>query len=104
MRLKERATDRDKAVTMTAFRRQLKAIEAWGTQAPQALDTICKPVLVANGDHDIMVPSENSRDLARRIPGAELILYSDAGHGGIFRYHDAFIKKAKAFLASGAVA
>lgn len=99
-RLKERTTDRDRAVSLKAFLRQLKAIKAWGRQAPQPLDTIRKPVLVANGDHDIMVPSGNSADLARRIPGAELVLYPDAGHGGIFQYHDAFLPKAKAFLAA----
>lgn len=99
-RLKERTRGRDKAVSLKAFLRQLKAIKAWGLQAPQPLDTIAKPVLVANGDHDIMVPSENSADLARRIPGAQLVLYPDAGHGGIFQYHDAFLTKAKAFLAA----
>lgn len=97
-RLKERTHDHDKPVSLKAFLRQLKAIKAWGLQAPQPLDTIRMPVLVANGDHDIMVPSENSTDLARRIPGAELVLYPDAGHGGIFQYHDAFLTKAKAFL------
>ncbi|MGN7714868.1 alpha/beta fold hydrolase [Agrobacterium radiobacter] len=98
-RLKERTRDRDKMVPLRAFLRQLKAIKAWGLQAPHSLDTIRTPVLVANGDHDIMVPSENSSDLARRIPGAELVLYPDAGHGGIFQYHDAFLAKAKKFLA-----
>ncbi|GEO86753.1 MULTISPECIES: alpha/beta fold hydrolase [Alphaproteobacteria] len=34
----------------------------------------------------------------RRIPNAQLVLYPDAGHGGIFQYHDAFLAKAKAFL------
>ncbi|MDI6028691.1 alpha/beta hydrolase [Corticibacterium sp. UT-5YL-CI-8] len=97
-RLKERKKDRDKAVSLKTFLRQLKAIKAWGQQAPQPLNTIRTPVLVANGDHDIMVPSENSADLARRIPGAELVLYPDAGHGGIFQYRDAFLTKAKAFL------
>ena len=99
-RLKERTRDRDRAVSLTAFLRQLKAIKAWGLQAPQKLDAVRAPVLVANGDHDIMVPSENSSDMARRIPGAELVLYPDAGHGGIFQYHEAFLAKAKAFLAS----
>lgn len=99
-RLKERTRDRDTAVPLGAFRRQLKAIEAWGRQAPQPLETIARPVLVANGDHDIMVPSENSSDLARRIPGAKLVLYPDAGHGGIFQYHDAFFERATAFLAA----
>lgn len=97
-RLKERTRDRDKAVPPKAFLRQLKAIKAWGRQTAQPLDAIRKPVLVANGDHDIMVPSENSADMARRIPGAELILYPDAGHGGIFQYHDAFVAKARPFL------
>lgn len=98
-RLKERTKDRDNAVSLKAFLRQLKTIKGWGLQAPQTLNTIDKPVLVVNGDHDIMVPSENSSDLARRIPGAELVFYPDAGHGGIFQYHDAFMTKAKAFLA-----
>ncbi|KRA61636.1 alpha/beta hydrolase [Caulobacter sp. Root655] len=97
-RLTERETNRDKKVTTTAFLRQLKAIEAWGKQAPQDLGTIDKPVLVANGDHDIMVPSRNSIDLARRLPNAELVLYEDAGHGGIFQYQEAFARKALAFL------
>jgi hypothetical protein len=37
--------------------------------------------------------------MAQRIPGAKPVLYPDAGHGGIFQYHDAFLKEAKAFLA-----
>ena len=97
-RLKERKADRDKPITLAAFLRQLKAIKAWGKQAPQDLSVILKPILVANGDQDIMVPSSNSIDLARRLPNAELVLYEDAGHGGIFQYHETFVKKALAFL------
>ena len=97
-RLQERKADRDKSIAVGAFLRQLKAIKAWGTQAQQDLGAIRKPVLVANGDQDKMVPSGNSIDLARRLPNAELVLYEDAGHGGIFQYHEAFVKKALAFL------
>ena len=97
-RLKVRDAHRDAAVTPKVFLRQLKAITAWGTQPPQDLGVIRQPVLIANGDHDIMVPSENSRDLARRIPGAELVFYPDAGHGGIFQYHELFADRAIAFL------
>jgi pimeloyl-ACP methyl ester carboxylesterase len=97
-RLKERKADRDKPITMAAFLRQLKAIKAWGQQPPQDLGAIRKPILVANGDHDIMVPSRNSVDLARRLPNSELVLYEDAGHGGIFQYHEAFVSKALEFL------
>lgn len=98
-RLKERRTNRDKAVGLGPMLRQLKAITAWGLQPPQPLETIRHKVLVANGDHDIMVPSENSTAMAHRIPGAKLILYRDAGHGGIFQYYDAFLDEATAFLA-----
>jgi pimeloyl-ACP methyl ester carboxylesterase len=45
-----------------------------------------------------MVPSLNSTDLARRIPGAQLEIYQDAGHGGIFRNHADFVPKALSFL------
>jgi pimeloyl-ACP methyl ester carboxylesterase len=97
-RLKERTADRDKPVTIAAFLRQLEAIKAWGKQAQQDLGAIRKPALVVNGDQDKMVPSRNSIDLARRLPKAELVLYEDAGHGGIFQYHEAFVKKALEFL------
>jgi pimeloyl-ACP methyl ester carboxylesterase len=97
-RLKERTENRDKPVSIRAFIAQLKAIHAWGLRPPADLSRIHHPVLVANGDHDKMVPSSNSVDLARRLPNAELVLYEDAGHGGIFQYHEAFVKKALEFL------
>lgn len=99
-RLTERKTGRDKGPSPRAFLRQLAAIQAWGRQAPQDLGRIKIPVLVANGDNDIMVPTTNSHDMARRIPGAELVIYPDAGHGGIFQYHDQFVPKALSFLAA----
>lgn len=98
-RLKERKAGRDKAPTPRVFMRQLKAITAWGKQAPQDLDRLRMPVLIANGDNDIMVPTVLSRDMARRIPDAQLVIYPDAGHGGIFQYHAEFVPKALQFLA-----
>jgi pimeloyl-ACP methyl ester carboxylesterase len=97
-RLNERTENRDKPVSIAAFRAQLKAIRAWGRQRPGDLSRIPHPVLVANGDHDKMVPSSNSVDVARRLPNADLVLYEDAGHGGVFQYHGAFVKKALEFL------
>jgi pimeloyl-ACP methyl ester carboxylesterase len=97
-RLKERKTGRDKGPTPKAFLRQLKAIKAWGRQAPQDLGRINIPVLIANGDKDIMVPTVNSTDMAGRIPGAQLVIYEDAGHGGIFQNHADFVPKALSFL------
>jgi pimeloyl-ACP methyl ester carboxylesterase len=97
-RIKERKVDRDKAAAFGALMRQRKAIEAWGRQAPQDLGSIKIPVMVVNGETDIMVPTVNSTDLARRIPLAELVLYKDAGHGGIFQYYADFVVKALSFL------
>jgi pimeloyl-ACP methyl ester carboxylesterase len=89
---------RDKEPTPGAFLRQLKAVKAWGKQAPQDLGSIRIPVLIANGDNDIMVPTANSIDMARRIPGAQLVIYKDAGHGGIFQHYADFVSKALSFL------
>jgi pimeloyl-ACP methyl ester carboxylesterase len=98
-RLKERTQSRDKRISPRAFRAHLKAIHRWGLQEPADLSTILHPVLVANGESDRMVPSKNSVDLAERLPHGELIpLYPDAGHGGIFQYHEQFVPKALDFL------
>jgi pimeloyl-ACP methyl ester carboxylesterase len=98
-RLKERTEDRDKPISIGAFRAQLGAIHAWGMQQPSDLSTIQKPVFLANGDHDRMVPTPNTVDLARRLPNSELKIYPDAGHGGIFQFHDEFVAQALDFLA-----
>ena len=97
-RLHERSENRVKPVSIPAFITQLRAIHKWGCQPPADLSRIKHPVLVANGDHDKMVPSINSTDMARRIPNAELVLYDDAGHGGIFQYHKQFVPRVLRFL------
>ena len=99
-RLKARTDDRDKAIAVRAFRTQLKAIHAWGLEQPSDLSRIQHHVLVANGDDDRMVPTSNSYDLARRLPNATLRIYPDAGHGGIFQFHERFVREALEFLGS----
>ena len=98
-RLKERTVDRDAPVAVKAFQTQLKAIKKWGRSVPADLSTISQPTLIANGDHDRMVPSVLSEDLHRRIKGSELVIYPDSGHGGIFQFHQAFAPVAVEFLA-----
>lgn len=97
-RLKERTHDRDKAISPISYSNQLKAIHRWGMERPQDLSVIHQPVLVANGESDRMVPSKNSADLARRLPNGELVIYPDAGHGGIFQFHRQFVETALEFL------
>ena len=98
-RLKERSANRDKEITMSAYFAQLDALKAWGSKQPADLSVIKQPVLVANGDQDRMVPTANSQDLARRLPNSTLIIYPDAGHGGVFQYHAEFVPAALEFLA-----
>ncbi|MEU0884453.1 alpha/beta hydrolase [Lentzea sp. NPDC005914] len=97
-RLKERRTGRDKSISLRSYGAQLKAIHRWGLEQPADLSVIRRPVLVANGESDRMVPSSNSTDLARRLPDARLTLYPDAGHGGIFQFHAEFVEEALEFL------
>ena len=99
-RLEERTTDRDAPMKLSGFRTQLKAIKTWGRGAPDDLSVITQPTLIANGDHDRMVPSVLSEDLHRRIAGSELVIYPGSGHGGIFQFHDRFAPVAVAFLAA----
>jgi pimeloyl-ACP methyl ester carboxylesterase len=98
-RLKERSENRDKEITITAYVAQLRALSAWGQKEPADLSVVKHPVLIVNGDDDRMVPTTNSRDLARRLPNSTLVIYPDAGHGGVFQFHADFVPKALEFLA-----
>ena len=97
-RLEERTEDRDKPITVKAFRTQLKAIKRWGRSTPGDLSAITQPTLIANGDNDRMVPSVLSEDMHRRIAGSQLTIYPDSGHGAIFQYHHEFVSSAIKFI------
>ena len=98
--LKERTQDRDRAISLQARRAQLAAIKAAGLSEPDDLSLITQPVLVANGDHDLMVASSLSADMACRLPNAKLTIYPDSGHGGVFQHHQAFVREVLDFLAN----
>ena len=97
-RLKERTENRDKAISLRSYGAQLKAIHRWGKAQQVDLSRIHQPVLVVNGESDRMVPTTNSVDLTRRLPHSDLVVYPDAGHGGIFQFHEEFVAKALEFL------
>lgn len=98
-RLKERSENRDKDISVSALLAQLEALRHWGKIAAADLSVVKHPVLVVNGDDDRMVPTKNTRDLARRLPNSTLIIYPDAGHGGMFQFHADFVPRALEFLA-----
>ena len=98
-RLQERTVDRDTPISVSSYFAQLKACRRWGKEEPHDLSLIRQPVLLANGDNDRMLPTPNTLDMARRLPNNELVIYPDAGHGGIFQFHEQFVEKALEFLA-----
>jgi len=61
------------------YTRQAEAI--MGHDTYDRLPNIKAPTLVIAGDADKIVPFENSKLLASRIPGAELIILEKMGHG-----------------------
>ena len=97
-RLKERTHGRDKKISLQARLAQVKAIRAAGVHEPDDLSLITHPVFIANGDHDLMVASSHSADMARRIPNSRLTIYPNSGHGGIFQHHREFVAEALEFL------
>lgn len=78
----------------TALSEFLGNKNGWFARLPE----IATPVLVANGDRDAACPAINSVILAREIPGAQLAIYPDAGHGFHFQYAARFAADAAAFL------
>jgi len=98
-RLQERTVDRDTPISIKSYFAQLRACYGWGKEEPHDLSHVRQPVLLVNGDQDRMLPTPNTLDMARRLPNNELVIYPDAGHAGIFQFHEQFVEKALEFLA-----
>ena len=62
-----------------ALQRQFMAVVQFNTY--ERLHQIAAPTLIVTGTEDQVVPAENSRILAERIPGARLVELEGAGHG-----------------------
>jgi len=102
-RLQLRANDRDIPGSNETAGAQAKAIISHGYQKDNGYNqllAIKNPVLIVNGTSDLIVPSINSFVLSQYIPNSKLIIWSDAGHGGLFQYHVDFIREVDHFLAS----
>jgi pimeloyl-ACP methyl ester carboxylesterase len=99
-RLAERTAALDKPVSSQARLAQLRAITSAGVHPADDLSRITFPVFVANGDKDLMVASEHSKDMAARLPDSRLRIYPDSGHGGVFQYHQDFVPEVLDFLGS----
>lgn len=47
-----------------------------------------------------MVPTVNTYDMDRRFPDSRIVIYSDAGHGGVFQAHESFVPTLVDFLSA----
>jgi pimeloyl-ACP methyl ester carboxylesterase len=103
-RISSRSAEPDGQTDLAVRDAQLEAITRWGIPDPSKLArlaAITQPTLVANGDDDPMMITENSRLLAEHLPDARLRIYADSGHGFLDQYPEEFGDDVRAFLNDG---
>lgn len=83
--------------TPESARRQAMAIAGFSTY--RRLPFIKSPTLVMAGTEDILIPPENSRVLANRIPNARLRFFEGAGHRFTAQFPVEVAAEIKEFLA-----
>jgi len=96
-----REDDRDQRPGEEVRDAQFDAITQWGiadTSRLSRLAGITKPVLIAAGDNDIMIPTENAWLMARHLPDARVRIYPDSGHGFLFQWPEQFAGLVYSFL------
>ena len=91
-----RAIDHPYPVALHAYLRQTEAVLGHDTR--DRLHLIRCPTLVAVGAQDLLTPPVLSEDLARRIPGARLLLLPELGHGGLWEAPETFNRVCLDFL------
>jgi len=107
-RINERREDRSDYVNPEQTARQAGAAGRWFTPGNEAsgsydrLHELKMPVFIANGDSDIVVPTENSIVMYRAIQKANanvhLHIYPDTGHGFLNEYAEIFAGHVALFL------
>ena len=83
--------------SLHGYKRQTEAVIGHDTY--DRLPQIRMPTLVMAGDADKLVPMENSRIIASRIPNAELVIFEKMGHGFNIEAADAVNEIVLDFLA-----
>ncbi len=98
---KWRRKDRDPEVTAQTAEAQGAAVGKWiepNENVLAYLKSIKQPTLIAQGSHDVIIPTIHSVTLQQNLPDAQLIIYPDAGHGSIYQYPETFVANALTFL------
>ena len=97
--------DRSPMASEESTTRQIGAAQRWFGEdvkgsSYERLAEIQIPVLVANGSDDLLVPTENSWVLYKKLVNADahLHIYPDSGHGFLDEYHQHFSGLVNDFL------
>jgi pimeloyl-ACP methyl ester carboxylesterase len=93
----ESLADRGPGVSAQSFMNQIKAFSTW-PGVRERLPELTIPVLVANGQHDVMIPAYRSYVLAQEVSNGKLVLYPNAGHAFLFQYAKSFATEVAEFL------
>jgi aminoacrylate hydrolase len=93
----EAAAERLDARSLAILRRRTEAILGFDRRAD--LGRIAAPALVLGARDDFAMPAYLSEELARRIPGAELILFPEGGHFFPQLFPDDYLRAVVGFLA-----
>lgn len=94
----EASVERISKYTMSAdaYMRQINAILKFNVY--DRLGLIKKPTLVVSGGKDIIVPPENGKLIAEKIPNAKLVIFENSGHGLVTQERERFAKLVIDFL------
>lgn len=92
----EQLLDSVKGVHQASFEKTLEASVSQDRAAP--IERIAVPTLVITGDEDRVYPPAMAQDIARRIPGAELVTMKGIGHLSNLEQPDEFNQAVLDFL------
>jgi pimeloyl-ACP methyl ester carboxylesterase len=86
----------DNAPSLKGFEGQSAYVDSFDTY--ERLSEIKIPTLILHGTEDIILPVENAKILAERIPSAELVLFENTGHGMNIQENKLWTQKVIEFL------
>jgi 3-oxoadipate enol-lactonase len=92
----EQLLDSMQRIHPASFEKTLEASVAQDRAAP--IEQISVPTLIVTGEEDRVYSPDLSRDMARRIPGAELVLMRGVGHLSNLEQPDEFNQAVLEFL------
>ena len=85
-------------IPLDAYMRQLQAGSQFDSY--DRLPNIRAPTIILTGKKDVLLPWENSKILAERIPGGKLVTFEESGHGMVSQNAEEFCREVIGFLKS----